>query len=114
MRLRLIGRRPIREFQQLRIQLLHQKLEVLELRRIRDDVFQAVVGLKVMKGEGLKGCITTGFKIPETKEFAFICTWEAENATTQKKTFKNLKFSSRLQTTPRWWMPSTASFKVMT
>ena len=29
----------------------------------RDDVFQAVVGLKVMKGEGVKGCVTNGFHL---------------------------------------------------
>ena len=52
----------------------------------RDDIFQAIVGLKVMKGEKentIKGYVTTGFKNPENKEAAWICNWEAESSTTQ-------------------------------
>ena len=52
----------------------------------RDDIFQAIVGLKVIKGEKenvVKGYVNNGFKNPENKEVAWICSWEAESSTTQ-------------------------------
>ena len=51
----------------------------------RDDIFQVIVGLKVMEGEKenvVTGYVTNGFKNHENKEVACIYSWEAESSTT--------------------------------
>ena len=43
----------------------------------RDDVCQAIIGLKMLKGE-IKGHVVSGHKYPVSKELVWVCRWENE------------------------------------